>query len=331
MKYLLLLFISFYIYGNNDLIQFVDINIESKNISINYNNIIKLIENNKGFIIESNLNYNSGMIYFKLNKNNYENFNKIIDNNKEVISKSYQLQSIKLKKELLTEEIEHIENNISIYSNKIKETGVNHLYHNYFWQMQQELLIKLNNLNKEYELYQNITDCYLINITFSQKYYYESDDLDIIIMPGVQFGYLMTDNPKKNISSESYKGLGLRPMISYGRFYFNFDILESNNSNSEEIKDLIIYGMGIDFYPDHLFRKLRKNYLSIYSGINIGGVFFNTTDDYFSSVYALPYLGIEFVKTKYLILDFKWGYFVPLKYNRNIRGYLSSFAINFNF
>lgn len=330
MKYLLL-FISFYIYGNADLIQSVHIIIESKNISKNYNNIIKLIEKNNGFIIESNLNYNDGMIYLKMNKDKYEKFNKFIDNNKEVVSKSYQLQSVKLKKELLSEEIKHIENNILIYKDKIEEVGVNHIYSNYFWQIHKKLLVKLNNLNKEYELYQNISDCYLINITFSQKYYYESDDLDLIVMPGIQFGYLMTDNPKKNISSTSYKGLGLRPMISYGRFYFNFDILESNDSNSEEIKDIIIYGMGIDFYPDSLFRKLRKNFLSIYSGINCGGVFFNTKDDYYSSFYALPYLGIEFVKTKYLIIDFKWGYFVPLKYNRNSRGYLSSFAINFNF
>lgn len=330
MKYLLLL-ISFCVYGNSDLIQSINIVVESKNISTNYNKIIKLIDSNKGFIIKSKLDYNNGMIYLKMSKDNYENFNKFIDNNKEIVSKSYQLESIKLKKELLSDEIKHIENNILIYDDKIKETGVNHIYHNYFWQMHQELLLKLNILNKEYELYEDISGYYLINITFSEKYYYETEDLDMIIMPGIQFNYLMTDNPKKNISSNSYKGLGLRPMISYGRFYFNFDILETDNLNSEEIKDVIIYGMGIDFYPDHLFRKLRKNYLSIYSGINIGGVFFNTTDDYYSSVYALPYLGIEFVKTKYLIIDFKWGYFVPLKYNRNIRGYLSSFAINFNF
>jgi hypothetical protein len=153
-------------------------------------------------------------------------------------------------------------------------------------------------------------------------------------MPGLEYNYLRMDNPQSGISASVYQGAGVKYLFTRGKSFITFNVLKnaSTVSDSSTFKELFTYGFGQDFYPHH-FGGGRRKFLNLYTGYNIGGVFATSSSSSKSFPYITPSVGLELYKNKYILLDTKVGYFVPIDKNTNfhLRGIASSISFNFVF
>lgn len=159
-------------------------------------------------------------------------------------------------------------------------------------------------------------------------------DVQFVNMPGVSATQLIIENPLNNISSKTYQGYEVKYLFTRGKSYLTFGSMKAQNvpaiHSDSLFTDLFHYGFGQDFYPRHL-GKGRRKFLNLYSGYRIGGTFASAkklSQHYF---YATPHLGIEIIKTKYLLLDLDTGYYIPFYQNNNLRGLQTNLSFNFLF
>ena len=105
-------------------------------------------------------------------------------------------------------------------------------------------------------------------------------------------------------------------------------LLKATDSNdSIRISEIFIYGVGFDFYPRYAGRGKRR-FWNLYHGFLIGGTY-NGADG--SRFHLSPHLGIEIVKTRFIIFDVRLGYLVPFTLNKKYRGPIMSWSFNFLF
>ncbi len=163
-----------------------------------------------------------------------------------------------------------------------------------------------------------------------------SSSVSYVNMPGFEVGYLFVENPKMGLSSNAYQTYSCKYMFTRGKSYFNLGVYKdaySNNVDSSRIRELFILNFGQDFYPKHFGRGKRK-FLNLYTGYQIGGFIANKNNDNSSSLIpnANLTLGLELYKSKYILIDNKASYFLPLnEMNRNLRGIIYNISFNFVF
>ena len=160
--------------------------------------------------------------------------------------------------------------------------------------------------------------------------------ISFVNMPGVEYGFLAIENPKAGVSAKFYQGATVKYMFTKGKSYFNLGVYKSmgsNKSDSTLISELFIINFGQDFYPRN-FGRGRRRYFNLYTGYQVGGFVATQNNDKSSKfIYnANLSLGLEFVKTKHVLIDNKVSYFLPLnELNRHMRGILYQASFNFIF
>jgi hypothetical protein len=155
-------------------------------------------------------------------------------------------------------------------------------------------------------------------------------------MPGGEFSYLSIENPKVGRSASAYMGGSVRYLFTRGKSYVVLGILKADGGPTSEdttmFTDVFHYAYGADFYPSH-FGRGQRNFLNLYSGFTLGGLFLSSKSDNTHLFQVTPHVGIELFKGKQFLLDTRAGYLLPFSstYNLNLRGWTSSTSLNFVF
>ena len=154
-------------------------------------------------------------------------------------------------------------------------------------------------------------------------------------MPGGEFTWLSIENPKAGMTGSEYRGGSVRYLFTRGKSYVVLGILKNGDdtpSDTTVFTDIFHYAYGADFYPSH-FGRGQRNFLNLYSGFTIGGLFLSSRSSNTHLFQATPHVGIELFKGKQFLVDTRAGYLLPFssKHNLNLRGWTSSTSLNFVF
>lgn len=152
-------------------------------------------------------------------------------------------------------------------------------------------------------------------------------------MPGVSAEILFVENPLANLSAEQYMGYSLNYLITKGKTHFTLGVLKKFSNEEENdlrYNELFHFGFGQDFYTKH-FGRGKRQWFNLYTGYNMGGIFATSETSKRTLPYMKVFIGFEFFKNKYILIDNKVGYFIPFKHNKNLRGISYSFSLNFVF
>ena len=176
----------------------------------------------------------------------------------------------------------------------------------------------------------NIT--YNNSITIKEESRPGSDyDDNWINMPGMEYSYLQVEQPVEGVNPKIMHGVGLKYLFNTKKSYALLGLYKTYEENTEtEINEIYIFAFGQDFYSKRMGRGERK-FLNLYTSFNTGLYVASSEDSKATSWFVNPYLGLEIFKTNNIILDNKFGYFLPFKDNRTQRGLLYNLSFNFVF
>jgi len=156
--------------------------------------------------------------------------------------------------------------------------------------------------------------------------------IQFVNMPGLGATYLQIENPKKGLSAKSYGGYEIKYLFTEGKSFVQFGVLKSLETRNQDstIEEMFTYSFGQDFYPRYLGRGQRK-FLNLYTGYLLGGFFATSNMESVERFFILTSVGVELIKTNYILLDSRISYFIPFYENRNLRGVMGNIAFNFVF
>jgi len=318
----------------------VTMHIASRNIETSKKLLLSAIDTSLGTINTYNeSNTARGIkihVLVNTNKEGYEKIEKIIpqlgfldDKKLNSINNSEAIQNIELEINFLKNRKTSYETELS----KIKE-GENKEYWKEVRLAEKSLFdleMKRNDLKNQVYFYSIQIDLYEDVGTPQSS---DIGDVQFVNMPGVGLTYLNIQNPLSDFSNSVYMGYEIKYLFTRGKSYAVFGAMKAQNihkSAAETIlTDLFLYGFGQDFYPRHLGKGRRKLF-NLYSGYRVGGTFASSKNTSKHFLYLTPHLGLELVKTKYILLDLDAGYYIPFYKNNNLRGLQVNASFNFLF
>lgn len=152
-------------------------------------------------------------------------------------------------------------------------------------------------------------------------------------MPGFEYSFLMVGNPKPGFSAEYYNGYNLKYLFTKGKTFINVGIYKAQNVASTDtttLTDAFNISFGQDFYSRHFGRGARKCF-NMYSGYNIGFMAFRGETTSAKTFYVTPTVGVELLKNRFVLWDLRGSYYLPFKYNYDLRGWQFSSSFNVAF
>ncbi len=238
-----------------------------------------------------------------------------------------------LQQEKLELELDYLTEKKTIYEREAGEmTEKTDRYYNY-WSEIREIEKRIFQINLELKSYKEKAKS-LATIDISDDTYdLGSDKISWVNMPGASFDLLWMETPDNSISASVYSGYSLKYMITRGKTYCILGALKEKSeqkSDSSRFSEIFHLGFGQDFYTRHFGRGQNK-FLNLYTGYNVGGLYATASNRSNSMFYTKVFLGVELFKNKYILLDNYVGYFIPLKFNRNMRGITYNISFNFVF
>jgi hypothetical protein len=195
-----------------------------------------------------------------------------------------------------------------------------------------EAIYKLQLLIKQLE---SVSELYNVEITLNDEQISPANNrVSFINMPGVSYTYMMVENPLKGISYETYQGISLKYLFTKGKSYFSFGALKAidkDNLDSTAYHEYFNFAFGQDFYSRHFGRGSNK-FLNLYVGYQVGMGIANSPKRTLGIPFVIPGIGLELFKNKYILLDVRGDYFLPInKQNQNIRAWQFTSSLNFVF
>ncbi len=228
------------------------------------------------------------------------------------------------QKNAFQQELDRIDKNSQNYTN--------------YWNEIRAAEKKIFELEKRSSGIKNKANLFVFNITLSEDIGTPQQNskwnVQYVNMPGLEYSYLKVDNPQIGISSAVYQGAGVKYLFTRGKSFITFSVMKNTSSVSDSLtfKELFTYGFGQDFYPRH-FGGGKRKFLNLYTGYTIGGIFATSDASSMGMPYITPSVGLEIYKNKYILLDTKAGYFIPIDKNTNfnLRGIVTNVSFNFVF
>ena len=158
------------------------------------------------------------------------------------------------------------------------------------------------------------------------------DGVIFVNMPGFEYGWLFTENPKPGLSAPYYQSYAIKFLFTRGKSYFTLAMMKAmdyDKTNDDIFSEYFLINFGQDFYTRHLGRGKRRffnPYISYQTGGFVANNKLNENKFIFNANVAM---GVEFIKTRSFLLDSKVSYFMPL-HNSFVymRGMQASIAAN---
>ncbi len=154
-------------------------------------------------------------------------------------------------------------------------------------------------------------------------------------MPGFEYSFLFTENPKKGFSAPYYQAYTLKYLFTRGKSYFALSMMKGTDYSKQDstlYNEYFMLSFGQDFYTRHLGRGKRR-FFNPYTSYQVGCFLAsNQASDNKFNVNINVAVGLELIKTRIFLLDTKVSYFLPInKNNVNMRGFQASLSANFLF
>lgn len=302
----------------------------------------KFIKENKGIISNSNYSTARYECEFFINLNLLPSVDSLANKMGYITQNTFRAENYLQRIKEIESKIEKKRSENEIYKKQLKDTLLlpieNRNSQNTFNKISNNI-IAISNFEVEINQYkQNAYDssCW-VNITLNDELSTPNNSkVSFVNMPGLEYGLLKTENPIAGTSAFLYQGASVKYMFTRGKSYFNLGVykaIENNKSDTSLINELFIINFGQDFYPKNFGRGKRK-FLNLYTGYQLGGFITNQNNNKNSQFIpnANLSIGLELFKNKYILVDNKVSYFLPLnELNRNMRGILYQASFNFVF
>jgi hypothetical protein len=276
----------------------------------------------------------SMVVQFSLSEEQYRLFNDMIPTLGFVSSNNVNTTNNAQRVSELQLEIKYQNDKKESYEKILGQTEANSEQYYSYWNDLQQIKSEIFNLEKELLPYGRNTNMYKVLLNVREEITTpDHSRVAFVNMPGFEYSFLSVDVPKSGVSSASYQGYFLKYLFTKGKSFANIGVMKSDGNHSNDstmFKDLFVFGFGQDFYSRHFGRGERR-FLNLYSGYTVGGIIANSDTKKNTIFYVAPSVGIELIKTKYILLDTKVSYFVPTAFNHNLRGLSYSCAFNFVF
>ncbi len=329
---------NFSVSKNEGLAQTLNISLETDDFEKDYDKLMNIIKETEGvtFQTEQGQYYRSKNVKFHIwfSKDNFYTAEKKVK--KVALLKSQNLATTNNtnQNEILEMELEHtIQKKIS-YEKQLERLESNQELYLSFWNTIKNLEDMIFQYKKTLKQNRQQNEFYILIINLEQKNSEPMESFEFINMPGVEYNFFHVDTPQKGLSSNNYQGASIRYMFSKGKSYIILNVMKTldkiDSENKSEIQEIFTYGYGVDFYPQYLGSG-RRVFLNLFSGFSLGGAYFTANSKTVHAFQITAHLGLELLKTKYVLWDIKAGYFLPFKENRNLRGYIFTSGINFMF
>ena len=293
-------------------------------------NIIKKKENDKEI-----------KIIFNSTKEQYDNYKKLIkeigiikSNNILTENNSNEIDNINL-------ELKYLENKKLSYEKLILDMDKNIEEYLIIWKEKEKIKEKIfNTKNRLIDLKTDENYPYLIELIvvselgIDEATYNKNKSPKFVNMPGVQYSYLIVENPQTDVSKKYYKGYAIKYLFTKGKTFISLGTYKANSIEPKDtlsISEMFFLNFGQDFYSRYLGQG-KRNFLNLYSGYKIGTLWASSSLNNKFLLYLSPSLGLEIFKNKYILLDTRVNYFLPLnKVNKNLRGIGLDISFNFVF
>ncbi|MDR0941536.1 MAG: hypothetical protein LBM68_04845 [Bacteroidales bacterium] len=198
------------------------------------------------------------------------------------------------------------------------------------WRELQSLENQLQDAENSLLRLQNPQQLYSVDLTLTDDVIVPtSSKVSFVNMPGFEYTVLRVENPLEDFSQHLYQGFSLKYILTRGKSFFGLGIYKNMDAvKGNEFSDMFMFSFGQDFYSRYLGRG-NRTFLNPYTGYVIGYVYATGADRSENFAYIQPELGVELYKSRYIMLDCKAGYFMPImKENKNLRGLMLSAAFN---
>ncbi len=229
--------------------------------------------------------------------------------------------------------LEYLEKRMNEYKNELKIMSEKDDKYYSFWDEIRSLENQIYEENLRIASY-GVSNLYHVEIEiFDETVDLTSSEISWVNMPGVSADLMITENPLNGTSAEQYMGYHIKYLFTRGKSFATigaFKKFSTEATDSSTFNEMFNLGFGQDFYSRY-FGRGKNKFLNLYTGYTVGGIF--ATSDYrkASFFYLEPHFGLELFKNKYILIDNKVGYFVPTRYNRNLRGIHYNISFNFVF
>jgi len=297
-------------------------------------NILLFMQGNNNIKISSQNEYSGSFdLEFKTNQAVFEDFQKNLNSFGTLESKSLSVvQEVRDSKTILLE-IDHLQNKKETFEKEIARIGSSSETKYYeLWDQARQMEEEISRLKKEM-VSMDSSLFYIINLTlYDEIQDYSSRKVSWVNMPGFSYDVLWIETPQTGTSGAMYQGGSLKYLVTRGKSYAYLGAIKcfDKNVDTMQFKELFNLGFGQDLYSKH-FGKGKNKFFNLYTGYTIGATFATGEKRSRTFGHLVPYLGVEIFKNKFINLDNKVGYWIPFKYNRNMRGVHYSISFNFVF
>lgn len=271
---------------------------------------------------------------FFVNENNYQKLTALLPEMGFLQEKVIKTNNYEDKTEMISAEIVYLKSQKTAYEKEVNsmEQKDNRYYD--YWNEIRDFEKRIFELEKDLAGYRQ-SQLYRIDLNIYDDQVDLTDrSVNWVNMPGASFDMLFIETPAVGISADQYMGYSLKYMITRGKTHFTLGALKDysdvNKTDSLMFKEYFHFGFGQDFYTKH-FGRGKRTWFNLYTGYNAGGMFATADNRKTMLPYIKAFFGLEIFKNRYFLIDNKVGYFVPFKYNRNMRGLEYSFSFNFVF
>lgn len=316
----------------NKLSQIVQISIRSMNYDGSNSTIQQFLKQNKIAIESQNQNDKSTYITFLLTETQFGIFDTLLPKIGNVISKTISTANYYDNRKEVELEIRFLTSQKASYEELLKTLPENNEQYITIWKEVRKIDEQI--FQKEKQLIQYNYDYKIELNLYDDLAGPSSSKVSFVNMPGFEYSFLQIENPLPGLTYDMYQGYFLKYLFTRGKSYANigaYKALEIDTKDSTAYSELFILSFGQDFYSRYLGRGNKKT-MNLYSSYAVGGILATGEQSRTNYWFVSPSIGVELYKNKYMLIDTKVSYFLPLSLeNRNLRGLSYNASFNFVF
>ena len=233
-------------------------------------------------------------------------------------------------------QLEYLENKKKEYEKmQVKIDSVKSTKYYEHWEKTRNIETEIYEMKKKIKMIESNDSTFVFNIDIKDEVSSPNySRVNFVHMPGIEYTYLMVEQPKIGVSHSVYQGVNLKYLFTKGKSFFQLGAYKANKDSIKKdtlaFQELFMFEFGQDFYSRYFGRGGRKIF-NLYIGYKTG-LAIASNDERIDWIPSFsPNIGVELFKNKYFCIDTRANYFLPLINNRNLRGWAFSGAFNFVF
>lgn len=334
---LLLFAISLQLHSQTDSTYYVtelDVDLTTIDFDGSKSKLVEFVKQNQIAVQSQNESKTTIKIKAMLTKSLYDQLNDLLPTLGYTTSRKVNTVNNNLTVNDIRLELNFLKSKKASYDEMLKKTDEKSEKYATLWNENKQTEEKIFKKEKELLPYTQKRHNYAVDIQLTdEKTSPDNSRVSFVNMPGFEYSYLTIESPSASVSSKQYQGYFLKYLFTKGKSYAlvgAYKSTDKQNTDSLHYSEMFVFGFGQDFYSRHLGRGSRR-FFNLYSGYSFGYILATGLKSKLNSYFLSPSIGMEIFKNKYILLDTKASYFLPLSDNKNLRGLSISTSFNFVF